>query len=77
VKEAVTPGKNIETFRENLGFEKILDSMIGSSQQDFSVVDREGNLVGIISMTDLRTAMANPSIYRFLIAKKIWRLAVL
>lgn len=71
VKNAVLPGKKVETFPDDMGFERILDSMIGSSQQDFPVVDRDNNLVGMISMADLRTAMADPSLHRLLIAKDI------
>ena len=71
VKDAVLPGKKVETFPDDMGFEKMLNSMIGSSQQDFPVVDRDNNLVGMISMADLRTAMADPSLHRLLIAKDI------
>lgn len=71
VKDAVLPGKKVETFPDDLGFEKMLNTMIGSSQQDFPVVDRDNNLVGMISMVDLRTAMADPSLHKLLIAKDI------
>jgi len=45
--------------------------MLGSNQQDFPVVDEEGNLTGIISMTDLRQAMADKELHRLLVAKDI------
>ncbi len=71
VRDAVIRGKKVDIFPEDLGFEKILDLMTGSSQQDFPVVDKTENLVGIISMTDLRTAMADTSLHRVLIAKDV------
>jgi CIC family chloride channel protein len=54
-----------------MDFERILQRMIGSNQQDFPVVDKGNNLVGIISMTDLRTAMADASLHPLLVAKDI------
>ncbi len=71
VKDAVLPERKVEIFPENMGFEKMLDLMIGSNQQDFPVVDRDNNLVGIISMADLRTAMADTSLRSLLIAKDL------
>ena len=45
--------------------------MLGSNQQDFPVVDKEENLTGIISMTDLRQAMADKEVHSLLLAKDI------
>ncbi|MBN1627506.1 MAG: CBS domain-containing protein, partial [Deltaproteobacteria bacterium] len=42
-----------------------------SPQQDFPVVDSRGNLVGIISMTDMREAMADIELHNMLVAKDI------
>jgi len=71
VKDAVVPYRKVETIPEDMSFENILQRMIGSNQQDFSVVDKEGELVGIISMTDLRTAMADAFLHPLLIARDI------
>ncbi len=71
VKDAVVPDRKIETIPEEMGFELMVDLMADSYQQDFPVVDRNGNLVGIISMTDLRTAMADSSLHRLLVARDI------
>lgn len=71
VKDAVVPDRKVETIPEDMGFENILQRMIGSNQQDFSVVNKEGDLVGIISMTDLRTAMADADLHPLLIARDI------
>jgi CIC family chloride channel protein len=45
--------------------------MKGSNQQDFPVVDAKGMLTGIISMTDLRQAMADTQLHGFLVAQDI------
>jgi CIC family chloride channel protein len=71
VKDAVARDRKVETIPEEMDFESILQRMIGSNQQDFPVVDKGNNLVGIISMTDLRTAMADASLHALLVAKDI------
>lgn len=71
VKDAVVTTRVVETIPEDMGFESVLQCMIGSNQQDFPVVDIERNLVGIISMTDLRTAMADASLHSLLVAGDI------
>ena len=45
--------------------------MLGSSQQDFPVVDKNEKLTGIISMTDLREAMADRVAHSRLSARDI------
>ena len=45
--------------------------MMASNQQDFPVVDGSGKLTGIISMTDLRRAMADATLHSLLVAKDI------
>lgn len=71
VRDAVVPDRKVETIPEEMGFEGMLDLMVDSDQQDFPVVDRNGDLVGIISMTDLRTAMADATLHRLLVARDI------
>jgi CIC family chloride channel protein len=71
VRDAVVPGRKVETIPEDMGFELMVDLMVDSYQQDFPVVDRNGSLVGIISMTDLRPALADTSLHRLLVARDI------
>jgi len=71
VKDAIVADRVVETIPEGMGFEEILRLMKGSNQQDFPVVDAKGMLTGIISMTDLRQAMADTQIHGFLVAKDI------
>jgi chloride channel protein, CIC family len=69
VKDALEKNMKVDTIPEGMSFEDILKLMISSHQQDFPVVDNAGNLTGIISMTDLRQAMADKSIHSLLVAK--------
>jgi chloride channel protein, CIC family len=71
VRDAVVKERKVETIPENMGFEEMLRVMADSNQQDFPVVDESGNLSGILSMTDLRQAMADPSNHKQLVAKDI------
>jgi len=52
-------------------FKEILKNITDSHQQDFPGVDKNGNLAGIISMTDLRVAMAEDSLHQLLVAKDL------
>jgi CIC family chloride channel protein len=71
VRNAVVSEGRVKTIPEGMPFEEILKLMLASNQQDFPVVDREENLSGIISMTDLRQAMADKEVHRLLLAKDI------
>lgn len=71
VRDAVVPDRKIETIPEEMGFKAMVDLMVDSYQQDFPVVNKKGNLVGMISMTDLRTAMADISLQPLLVARDI------
>ena len=71
VQDAVVSGRKVETIPQDMSFESVLEHMTNSNQQDFPVVDKEDNLIGIISMTDLRTAMADASLHPLLVAKDI------
>ncbi len=71
VKDALAKGRTVETIPERMRFEDIMQLMMNSSQQDFPVVDHAGNLTGILSMTDLRQAMADRELHGLLVAKDI------
>jgi CIC family chloride channel protein len=71
VENAVIKGKKIDLIPEGMGFDDMLRLMVASTQQDFPVVDERNNLTGIISMTDLRTAMADATLHRLLVAKDV------
>ncbi len=71
VRDAVPEGRQAQTIPENMPFEQILQHMLGSSQQDFPVVDNDEKLKGIISLTDLREAMADKELHRLLLARDV------
>jgi CIC family chloride channel protein len=71
IKDAVPPDRVAETIPEGMRFEEIVGHMMASSQQDFPVINSEGNLTGIIAMTDLRRAMADHFLHNMLVAKDI------
>jgi len=71
VADAVVKDRVVETIPEGARFDEILRRMMASNQQDFPVVDGAGRLTGIISMTDLRRAMADTTLHSLLIAKDI------
>lgn len=71
VASAVVTAREVDTIPENMGFEEMVRVMANSNQQDFPVVDAHGALSGILSMTDLRQAMADPLIHSLLVAKDL------
>lgn len=71
VADAIVTDKQVETIPETMRFDEILAFLMASNQQDFPVVDSEGNLTGIMSITDLRRAMADRNLHSLLIAKDI------
>jgi CIC family chloride channel protein len=71
VRNAVAQDRKVEAIPEGMPFEQIIPLLLASNQQDFPVVDKEENLSGIISMTDLRQAMADKEVHALLLAKDI------
>jgi CIC family chloride channel protein len=71
VRNAVVGERRVETIPESMPFEQMLQLVLASNQQDFPVVDAEGHLSGMISMTDLRRAMADKEVHSLLLAKDI------
>ncbi len=71
VRDAIAADRIVETIPEGMAFDEILLLMKGSNQQDFPVVNAKGTLTGIISMTDLRQAMAETQLHGLLVAKDI------
>jgi len=71
VRNAVAGERRVETIPESMPFEQMLQLVLASSQQDFPVVNTEGHLSGMISMTDLRRAMADKEVHSLLLAKDI------
>jgi len=56
---------------ENMPFQKIIELMKNSDQSTFPVVNRKGQLVGTISLRDIRYYMFDQELYPALIAKDV------
>ena len=71
VRDAVLQDRQVETIPEAMPFEQILQLMLGSASRITRSSTEEGRLAGIISMTDLRQAMADKEVHRLLLARDI------
>jgi chloride channel protein, CIC family len=71
VKEALPLARNVETIPEDMGFERIIQLIVESNQLDFPVVDRAGDLNGILSLTDIRKVIMEKDLHRLVVAKDI------
>ena len=69
VKDALPLNCRAETIPERMGFETIIRRMTESSQADFPVVDENGHLTGILSLTDVRRIMLEKELHQLVIAK--------
>jgi CIC family chloride channel protein len=63
--------KKFDKVPEDMPFVKILDLLRRSDHATFPVVDKKGNIVGIISLRDIRPYMFEQHVYPLLIAKDI------
>ncbi len=71
VKEALSSDRKVETVPEGMQFEEILQLIIHSNQNNFPVVDQNGRLEGILSLTDIRRIMFEKELHKLVIAKDI------
>jgi len=71
VKNALPADRNIEVIPEEMRLDRMIDLIVDSSQMDFPVVDKEGALKGILSLTDVRKVMLDKDVHRLVVAKDI------
>jgi len=71
VKDALPPGRGVESIPERMAFEEMMPFIANSNQQNFPVLDADGHLTGILSLTDMRKVMLERNLHQFLIAKDI------
>jgi CIC family chloride channel protein len=69
VKDALPRDYRVETIPEGMGFETIIRKMTESRQADFPVVNENGHLTGILSLTDIRRVMLEKELHQLVIAK--------
>jgi len=71
VREVVDQEQELVTFSPGTPFERILEVVAPSEQHAFPVVDAEGLVIGLFSMTDVRRMMASPDVWSLLVASDL------
>ncbi len=71
VKNALPADRKVEMIPEEMRLDRIIDLIVDSNQMDFPVVDKEGCLKGILSLTDVRKVMLDKEMHRLVVAKDI------
>jgi CIC family chloride channel protein len=71
VKNALPIDRKVELIQEDMRLDRIIDLVVGSNQMNFPVVDKEGRLKGILSLTDVRKVMMDKEMHRLVVAKDI------
>lgn len=77
VKHAVPEGRNVEWIPEEMRLDRIIDRMVNSNQMNFPVLDKEGLLTGILSLSDVKKVMFDQEVQRLVVAKDIATVKVL
>ena len=73
VKDIFKPSKTWATIPEDMTFRQFLNFFGRTEQHYFPVVDKEGNLVGIFSINDIRPFLFNEDIKDILVIKDVAR----
>jgi CIC family chloride channel protein len=71
VKNALPVDRKVLMIPQDMRLDRIIDLMTDSNQMNFPVVDKEGRLKGILSLTDIRKVMLDKEIHRLVVAKDI------
>jgi CIC family chloride channel protein len=71
VKEALPSDRMVETIPEGMQFEEMIQLIINATQSNFPVVNREGQLKGILSLSDIRRVMLEKELHNLIVAKDI------
>jgi len=69
VSDAVPPDRKVETIPENCSFDALLQRIVDSTQSNFPVVNAEGRLTGILSISDVRRVMLDKDLRDLVVAK--------
>ncbi len=73
VKQFITEGQVFPTFRLDDSLLEVIDRLTSSGYQTLPVVDREGHLLGIVSLDDVHLASQSPSLTPLVLAADLMR----
>ncbi len=68
VKDALISDKQVITISESMSLKEILSLVTNTTQSYFPVVNYKGDMIGIISMDDIRRILLDDQIYELVIA---------
>ncbi|MEX1310247.1 MAG: chloride channel protein [Candidatus Sulfomarinibacteraceae bacterium] len=71
VREVMDTEEELVTVSPGTPFERIIELVAESEQHAFPVVDEQGDVVGLFSMTDVRRMMASPDVWSLLVASDL------
>ena len=71
VKEALPADRKIETIPEDMHFDEIVQIIVASNQSNFPVMNKDGRLSGILSLTDIRQVLLEKELHNLVIAKDV------
>ena len=71
VREVMDTEEELVTVSPGTPFERIIELVAESEQHAFPVVDDQGDVVGLFSMTDVRRMMASPDVWSLLVASDL------
>ncbi len=71
VIEALPADRKIETIPEDMRFDEIVQMIVASNQSNFPVMNKDGRLSGILSLTDIRQVLLEKELHNLVIAKDV------
>ena len=71
VKDAIPTDREVETIPESCSFDTLLQRVVESTQSNFPVVNADGRLTGILSISDVRRVMLNKDLHNLVVAKDV------
>ncbi len=71
VREVMDPEREVRTVSPGTPFNRVLEIVASAEQHAFPVVDEDGTVVGLFSVTDVRRVMATPEVWSLLVASDL------
>jgi chloride channel protein, CIC family len=71
VRETLPADREIETVPEDMPFDEIVQLIVNSNQSNFPVLNKDRQLTGILSLTDMRRVILEKELHHLVIAKDV------